>query len=83
MNAKDERWAELWQELWNSNWTLSSTPPPFVVDPLVRRGISAILSLERIQEERQRLSKEELNARLWIAESVDGLFQIMDHIHRK
>jgi hypothetical protein len=82
LNPDDERWTGLWQQIWSTSWTLSQQPPPFLVDPLVRNGIASILSLARVAEERARIAKEEKNAQLWVAESVDHLHQVLGKIHR-
>jgi hypothetical protein len=82
MDPSDEQWTKMWESLWNSHWSLDETPPAFIVDQQVRCGIAAVLSLARIAEEKVRLSREELNARTWIVQSVNSLIQIMDSIHR-
>lgn len=82
LDADDERWEKMWESLWNSSSTLDKKPPPFVADPDVRRGIAAVLSLARIEEEKKRLAREELNGRTWIFESVDRLLEVADYIHR-
>jgi hypothetical protein len=81
MDPSDERWSKMWESLWNSNWSLDEKPPAFIVNQQVRHGIAAVLSLARIEEEKRRLAREELNARTWIVQSLDSLIQIMDNIH--
>ena len=81
LDADDEHWEKMWESLWNQNWMLDKTPPPFVADPDVHRGIAAVLSLAHIEEEKQWLAREELNACVWIFESVDQLLEVADSIH--
>ncbi|KAF8337551.1 uncharacterized protein EI90DRAFT_3118999 [Cantharellus anzutake] len=81
MDPSDEQWTKMWESLWDSNWNLDEKPPAFIVDQQVRHGIVAVLSLARIEEEKLRLAREELNACTWIVQSVDLLIQITDDIH--
>src|SRR5260370_1041764 len=81
LDADDEDWEKRWESLWNMSWTLTKKPPPFIADLDVRRGIVAVLSLAHIEEEKQWLAHEELNACACIFESVDRLLQVEDYIH--
>ena len=81
LDANDEHWEKMWESLWNSSSTLDKKPPPFVADPDVRRGITAVLSLACIEEEKKQLAHEELNTCTWIFESVDWLLEVADYIH--
>ena len=81
LDADDEHWEEMWESLWNSSSTLDKKLPLFVADPDVHRGITAVLSLAHIEEEKKQLAREELNTRTWIFESVDWLLEVTDYIH--
>ena len=81
LDADDECWEKMWESLWNSRWMLDKKPPPFVADPDVHGGITAVLSLAHIEEEKKQLAREELNTRTWIFESVDWLLEVTDYIH--
>ncbi|KAF8313028.1 uncharacterized protein EI90DRAFT_3159800 [Cantharellus anzutake] len=81
MDPSDEQWTNMWESLWVSNWNLDEKPPAFIVDQQVRHGIVAVLSLTRIEEEKLRLAREELNARTWIVQSVDSMIRTTDDIH--
>ena len=62
LSPEDEQWSEMWQDLWSSSWTLLGKPPLFLADPLIRKGIAAVLALNWIAEEHKQLAQEELNA---------------------
>src|SRR5260370_29447081 len=81
LDADDEHWEKMWESLWNTSWMLTKKLPPFIADLDVHRGIVAVLSLAHIEEEKQQLAREELNACAWIFESVDQLLQVEDYIH--
>src|SRR5260370_36822697 len=81
LDTDDEHWEKMWESLWNMSWTLTKKLPPFIADLDVHRGIVAVLSLAHIEEEKQQLAREELNACAWIFESVDQLLQVEDYIH--
>jgi len=51
------------------------------MDPLIRKGIAAVLALNQIAEEHKWLAQEELNARVWIVETVDSLIKVVNDIH--
>ena len=71
----------MWQNVWSSSWTLLKEPPLFLMDPLIRKGIIAVLTLDWIAEECKWLAREELNACVWIVETVDSLITVADEIH--
>ncbi|KAF8318044.1 uncharacterized protein EI90DRAFT_3133537 [Cantharellus anzutake] len=81
MDPSDEQWTNMWESLWVSNWNLDEKPPAFIVNQQVCHGIVAVLSLARIEEEKLRLAREELNACTWIVQSVDSMIQTTDDIH--
>src|SRR5260370_38812851 len=81
LDADDECWEQMWESLWNTSWMLTKKLPPFIADLDICRGIVAVLSLACINEEKQQLAHEELNAHAWIFESVDRLLQVEDDIH--
>src|SRR5260370_41489967 len=81
LSPEDERWNEMWQNLWSSSWNLSKPPPLFLMDPLIRKGIAAVLALDWIAEEHRWLAQEELNACTWIVETIDSLIKVADEIH--
>ncbi|KZO98553.1 hypothetical protein CALVIDRAFT_562008 [Calocera viscosa TUFC12733] len=56
----------LWQDVW---WPTFTPPPGWVTSEKVRRGITAILTLDRCEEEEQRLMWESENmVRWWVEE---------------
>src|SRR6266478_4029269 len=79
LDTDDKCWEKMWESLWNTSWMLTKKPPPFIADPDVHRGIVAVLLLAHIEEEKQWLAHEELNAHAWIFESVDQLLQVEDY----
>ena len=81
LSPEDKQWSKMWQNLWSSSWTLSKDPPLFLMDPAIRKGIAAVLALDRVAEEHKRLAREELNARVWIVETIDSLVRVADDIH--
>ena len=81
LSPEDEQWNEMWQNLWSLSWTLSKEPPLFLMDPLIRKGIAAVLGLDRILEEHKWLAREELNAHVWIAENIDSLITVVNETH--
>ncbi|KZP01369.1 hypothetical protein CALVIDRAFT_475201 [Calocera viscosa TUFC12733] len=59
---------QLWQDVW---WPTSAQPPIWVTNEQVRRGVTAVLLLDRCKEEEQRLILEGNNLeKWWINESV-------------
>src|SRR5258708_18460674 len=81
LSPEDNRWNEMWQNVWSSSWTLSKEPPLFLMDPLIRKGIVAVLTLDRIAEEHKQLAREELNACVWIVEPIHSLITLANEIH--
>ncbi|KAL0563485.1 hypothetical protein V5O48_018580 [Marasmius crinis-equi] len=61
---------ELWEDVWISN---SRPPPRWLTDDKVRKGIRAVLSLERCAEERRRLSRESKNLCSWFRDELYAL----------
>ncbi|KAL0575864.1 hypothetical protein V5O48_006114 [Marasmius crinis-equi] len=61
-------------DLWEDVWITNSTPPPrWLTDDGVRKGIRAVITLERCTEERQRLAKEAANLCLWFRDELYAL----------
>src|SRR5260370_14914937 len=81
LSPEDEQWNEMWQDLWSSSWTLSKEPPLFLMDPLIRKGIAAVLALDQIAQEHKWLAREELNVQVWIVETIDSLIKVVNDIH--
>ena len=81
LSPEDDQWNEMWQNVWSSSWMLSKEPPLFLMDPLIRKGIVVVLTLDQIAEECKWLAWEELNAHIWIVETVDSLITVADEIH--
>jgi len=51
LSPEDEQWNKMWQNLWSSSWNLLKELPLFLMDPLIRKGIAAVLALDQIAEE--------------------------------
>ncbi|KAL0062018.1 hypothetical protein AAF712_011096 [Marasmius tenuissimus] len=67
--------------LWEDVWVSSSSPPPrWLTDDTVRKGIRALLTLDRCAEERLRLVKEAKNLCGWFREELHALLALSrDH----
>ncbi|KAL0573133.1 hypothetical protein V5O48_008821 [Marasmius crinis-equi] len=69
-SLRDVETCDLWEDVWITN----STPPPrWLIDDDVRKGIRAVLTLERCSEERRRLANEAQNLCLWFRDELYAL----------
>ncbi|KAL0567593.1 hypothetical protein V5O48_014405 [Marasmius crinis-equi] len=67
-------------DLWEDVWITNSTPPPrWITDEDVRKGIRAVLTLERCAEERQRLAKEATNLCIWFRDELYALLTLSNN----
>ena len=80
LSPEDNWWNKMWQNVWSSSWMLLKEPPLFLMDPLIRKGIVVVLTLDWIAECKW-LAWEELNACIWVVETVDSLITVANEIH--
>ena len=64
-----------WVELWGKD--RFSGAPAYVRDPRVREGICAVLLIDRIAEERDRLIVKEGNHQAEVVRQIEGICQAL------
>lgn len=75
----------LWEELyngttWRREWDAGHTPhqiPDYARDPRIKEGILMVLQLQRVNEERQRLSIEDSAAFSWWEEQLATIYDAL------
>ncbi|KAL0062006.1 hypothetical protein AAF712_011162 [Marasmius tenuissimus] len=72
---RDSETNDLWEDVWITN---SKPPPRWLTDDNARKGIRAVLSLDRCAEERLRLSKESKNICMWFRDELFGLMVMVE-----
>ncbi|KAK1226972.1 hypothetical protein PQX77_010040 [Marasmius sp. AFHP31] len=72
---RDSETNDLWEDVWITN---SKPPPRWLTDDNARKGIRAVLSLDRCAEERLRLSKESRNICMWFRDELFGLMVMVE-----
>ena len=69
------------EDIWITPLSPNEAKPLWLVDPDIRRGIRALLKLDRCQEEQRRLVKEADNLCRWYGRmlvSVETLLRLSD-----
>ncbi|KAK1223061.1 hypothetical protein PQX77_014060 [Marasmius sp. AFHP31] len=80
-SLRDMETSHLWEDVWISK---TETPPKWLVDEDIRKGIKAFLNLDRCAEERARLNKEALNLLSWFGRELQALtFMTRDQQYAK
>ncbi|KAK1217955.1 hypothetical protein PQX77_019377 [Marasmius sp. AFHP31] len=80
-SLRDMETSHLWEDVWISK---TETPPKWLVDEDIRKGIKSFLNLDRCAEERARLEKEALNLLSWFGRELQTLtFMTRDQSYAK
>ncbi|KAK1231142.1 hypothetical protein PQX77_005748 [Marasmius sp. AFHP31] len=69
-SLRDMETSHLWEDVWISK---TETPPKWLVDEDIRRGIRSFLNLDRCAEERARLNTEATNLLSWFTHELQVL----------
>ncbi|KAK1218014.1 hypothetical protein PQX77_019312 [Marasmius sp. AFHP31] len=69
-SLRDMETSHLWEDVWISK---TETPPKWLVDEDIWKGIKAFLNLDRCAEERARLEGEALNLLSWFGRELQAL----------
>ncbi|KZO94975.1 hypothetical protein CALVIDRAFT_483330, partial [Calocera viscosa TUFC12733] len=67
----------LWQDVW---WPSLATPPLWITSENVRKGITAVLTLDRCEEEERRLIWESDNMERWWVQEMRALIEARAHL---
>ncbi|KAK1220242.1 hypothetical protein PQX77_017007 [Marasmius sp. AFHP31] len=77
-SLRDMETSHLWEDVWISK---SETPPKWLVDEDIRKGIRSFLNLDRCAEERARLNTEAMNLLLWFTRELHALMYMARSSH--
>ncbi|KAK1223731.1 hypothetical protein PQX77_013383 [Marasmius sp. AFHP31] len=69
-SLRDMETSHLWEDVWISK---TDTPPKWLIDEDVRKGIRSFLNLDRCAEERARLDAEAANLLWWFTRELHAL----------
>ncbi|KAK1226517.1 hypothetical protein PQX77_010504 [Marasmius sp. AFHP31] len=80
-SLRDMQTSHLWEDIWISK---TDTPPKWLVDEDIRKGIKSFLNLDRCAKERARLEKEAQNLLSWFGQELQALmFMTRDRHYAK